>query len=96
MSRYRVVIQGRGLKIPSGDHFVVGFFATRLVESDSIENTKYTAIENIRNELQTDEILRTNTSNEFEFLIDNIEKIGFFDMIFKTFPRKGFTFYQKE
>ena len=96
MAHYRVVIQGRGLKIPSEDDFIIGFFATRLVESDSIENAKSIAIANMKNEFFEDDMLKMNMSDKAEITINTIEKVGLFDRIFKTFPRKGFTFYLEE
>ena len=94
--RYKVLLRGNNFLLNlDGDHAKVGFYATRIVKSTSVEEAQRIAIIRIHQELNRNAHLVKNIPDVPVVLVEKIEKLGIFNFIRKRRVR-GFTFHAEE
>ncbi len=96
MARYKVLVRGDNFLLSlDGEHAKFGFYATRIVKSETAEDAERIAIIRIHQELnQSDHIIK-NTADVPSVKVESTVKIGPFRFIRKQHVR-GFSFHREE
>lgn len=96
MGRYKVLVRGDNFLLSlDGEHAKFGFYATRIVKSETAEDAERIAIIRIHQELnQSDHIIK-NTADVPSVKVEKTVKMGSFQFIRKQRVR-GFSFHPEE
>lgn len=89
--KYSVVVEGVNIYLNRGRIERMGFFTTRWVEALKNDEAEKSAIELVKQELETMDVLCNSPQDPPTFSIDKVREIDSFDGF--MVPGKGFSFF---
>lgn len=93
MGRYKVLLRGANFLLSiDGDHARFGFYATRLVTSESVEQAEKIAIIRVHQELNRNHQIVKNIPDVPTVKVEKTERLGTFQFVRKKHTR-GFNFH---
>ncbi|MEM7431645.1 MAG: hypothetical protein AAF351_06860 [Pseudomonadota bacterium] len=92
MPYFRVLLEGRGLAIPSGDEPIVGFFTTRWVRAQTSDEAKRLTPSLVLYEWEEGEYARHNEGGRLTVSVDTVRSVGWLNFVWNQ-PGRGYTFY---
>lgn len=96
MDRYKILLHGEHFLLNlDGEHAKVGFYATRIVRSDSAADAERIAVIRIHQELNLNSHIVKNIPVLPSVIVEKIEKMGSFQFVRKQ-KLCGFTFHTEE
>lgn len=96
MGRYKILLRGANFLLSiDGDHARFGFYATRIVKSESIEQAEKVAIIRVHQELNRNHQIVKNIPDVPTVKVEKTEKLGIFQFVSKK-TACGFIFHTEE
>ncbi len=95
MGRYKVLLRGDNFLLSiDGEHAKFGFYATRIVRSDSFEQAERIAIIRVHQELNRNHQIVKNIPDVPTVRVEKTEKMGVFQFVSRL-NASGFSFHSE-
>jgi hypothetical protein len=92
MQKFKVIVEGRNVFMKLDEQIVcMGFFATRLIEADTLERAKQAALKLLKMEVM--DIILNPRDNPPAFAVEDAFEVRAADI---DHPLSGFTWYPEE
>ena len=96
MDRYKILLHGEHFLLNlDGEHARVGFYATRIVKSDSAADAERIAVIRIHQELNLNRHIVKSIPVPPSVMVEKIEKMGTFQFVRKQ-KLRGLIFHKEE
>jgi len=94
MKKYSIMVEGKNILIKRDHIERMGFLTTRWISAPNIQEAKRIAIEHVKKELDSLDILLNTLDDIPLFSVEEIREVNSFGD--NLVPGSGFTFYEEE